>query len=112
MAAPRSTLARIRFELTSRFVDGFAAVAAALLGYAALVAGGFSRLGFWREVLLAVAMMAVVQTLTNALTGPAMRSTALSWLGIVPLALAALAALALIGWASRTRRLPREGAGR
>jgi len=111
-AETRSTLARIRFELASRFIDGFAAVAAALLGYAALVAGGFSRLGFWREVLMAVAMMAVVQTLTNALTGPAMRSTALSWLGIVPLALAAVAALLLIGWASRNRRLPRAGAGR
>jgi lipopolysaccharide export system permease protein len=100
-----ATEAQVRFELVSRFVDGFAAVAAALIGFASLVAGGFSRLGFWREVVLAVALMAVVQTLSNALAAPAMRSVALSWLGIVPVTLAIGAALALIGWAMRTRRM-------
>lgn len=106
LAETRATPERLRFELMSRFVDGFAAVAAALLGYAALVAGGFSRLGFWREVLLAVVLMALVQTLTNALAGPAMRSTALAWLGIVPPGLAVLVSVGLMAWAARTRRLP------
>ncbi len=87
-----------------RFVDGFAAMAAALIGFAALIAGGFSRLGFWREVVLAVALMALVQVLTNALAGPAMRSVSLAWLGAVPLALAIGVSMALIGWASRRRR--------
>ena len=101
-----ATAAQFRFELVSRFVDGFTALTAALIGYAALVAGGFSRLGFWREIVLAVALIAVVQSLANALAGVAMRSVGLSWLGAIPLALAALAALGLIAWASRTRRLP------
>lgn len=101
----RATAAQIRYELVSRFVDAFAAVAAALIGYATLVAGGFSRLGFWREVLGAVVLMAVIQSLTNAVAGPAMRSTALSWLGVVPFALAIVISLGLLFWASRTRRL-------
>lgn len=101
----RATPAQFRFELVSRFVDGFAAVAAALIGFAALIAGGFSRLGFWKEVLLAVVLMAVVQSLSNAVAGPAMRSVRLAWLGAVPLVLAALAALGLIVWAMRVRRV-------
>ena len=50
---------------------------AALIGYATLIAGGFSRLGFWREVLLAVVLMALIQTLTNSLAGAAMRQAKL-----------------------------------
>lgn len=102
-----ATRAQFRFELASRFVEGFAAVAAALIGFASLMAGGFSRLGFWREVVLAVVLMALLQTLTNALSGPAMRSVSLFWLGIVPLALAVLASVGLLGWAARKRRIPR-----
>jgi Predicted permeases len=101
----RATPAQFRFELVSRFVDGFAAVAAALIGFAALVAGGFSRLGFWKEIVLAVVLMALVQSLTNALAGPAMRQESLAWLGAVPLMLAVGAALSLIGWAMRRRRV-------
>lgn len=101
----RASVAQFRFELVSRFVDGFAAVAAALIGFSSLIAGGFSRLGFWREVVVAVVLMALVQTLTNALAGPAMRSTALAWLGIVPLGLAVAVSLGLIAWATRKRRV-------
>ncbi len=111
MAETRASAAQFRFELVSRFVDAFAAVAAALIGFAALIAGGFSRLGFWREVLLAVVLMSVVQILSNALAGPAMHSVALAWLGAVPLALAVAAALGLIGWASHRRRIRRAGGG-
>lgn len=103
----RSSRAQVRFELVSRFVDGFAAVAAAMIGFAALMAGGFSRLGLWREVLLAVVLMALVQSLANALTGPAMRSESLAWLGVVPLALAGALAMGLILIASRRRRVAR-----
>jgi lipopolysaccharide export system permease protein len=97
--------AQVRFELVSRFVDGFAAIAAALIGYATLIAGGFSRLGFWREVLLAVVLMALIQTLTNSLAGAAMRNMALSWLGIIPFVLAVGISFVFMIWSSRTRRL-------
>lgn len=100
-----ATAAQFRYELVSRFVDGFAAVAAALIGFGALMAGGFSRLGFWKEIVMAVALMAVVQSLSNAVAGTAMRDIALSWLGVVPLVLAVGAALGLLGWAGRRRRV-------
>ncbi|MBN8291361.1 LPS export ABC transporter permease LptF [Rhodobacter sp. NTK016B] len=97
--------ARFAFELASRFIDGFAALAAALIGFGSLVAGGFSRLGFWKEVVLAVALMAVAQMLNNAVAGTAMRSASLAWLGLAPLFVALTTALALIAWGSRTRRV-------
>ncbi|WP_068300325.1 LPS export ABC transporter permease LptF [Pararhodobacter sp. CCB-MM2] len=105
LAETGASAAQMRFELVSRFVDGFAAVAAALIGFGALMAGGFSRLGFWKEIVLAVVLMALVQTLNNALAGTAMRDPALSWLGVVPLLLAVATALGLVGWSTRKRRV-------
>jgi hypothetical protein len=46
----RATPAQIASSWRSRFVDGLTAVAAALIGFAALMAGGFSRLGTWRPI--------------------------------------------------------------
>ncbi|MEZ5752923.1 MAG: LptF/LptG family permease [Paracoccaceae bacterium] len=103
----RATEARFRFELVSRFVDGFNALAAALIGFATLVAGAFSRLGFWRQVTLAVVMIGVIQALTNTLADVAMRSVAFSWLGIVPLTLAFAMAGGMLWRASRVRRIRR-----
>ncbi|MBN8194692.1 hypothetical protein JI667_21580, partial [Bacillus sp. NTK074B] len=58
-----------------------------------------------KEVVLAVALMAVAQMLNNAVAGTAMRSASLAWLGLAPLFVALTTALALIAWGSRTRRV-------
>ncbi|HHX90953.1 MAG TPA: LptF/LptG family permease [Paracoccus sp.] len=100
----RASEAQLRFELVSRFVDALAALAAALIGFAALMAGSFNRLGFWRQVVLAVVLLALMQTLGNLLAGEAMRSVALSWLGLVPLAASVAVALGLLRHGARTRR--------
>ena len=100
-AEGRLVLADVLWYAQERFAP------AAMIGFAALMAGGFSRLGLWREVLLAVVLMALVQSLANALTGPAMRSESLAWLGVVPLALAGALAMGLILIASRRRRVAR-----
>lgn len=102
----RASAAQLRFELVSRFVDAFAAVSAALIGFAALIAGRFSRLGFWRDVLLAVVLLAGMQTLANVLAGPAMRSTGLAWLGVVPLMASIATAVLLMAGSARIRRTP------
>lgn len=104
LAETRATPAQFRFELISRFVEPLTAVATALIGFAALLAGGFNRLGFWREVLLAVVLLTLMQIMANVLAGPAMRSIALAWLGVVPVALALLAGAGLLALAGRVRR--------
>ena len=107
----RATLAQARFELLSRFIEPFTAVATALIGFAALVAGGFNRLGTWKPIVLAVVVLAVMQLLINAAAGQAMRSVALAWLGIVPIALGVAVGLALLAHAARTRRAAGRAAG-
>lgn len=108
----RATPAQARFELVSRFVEPFSAVAAALIGFAALIAGGYSRLGTIKPVVLAVMVLALLQFLINVAAVQAMRSTALAWLGAVPIALGVAVALALIGHAMRRRASPAmSGAG-
>jgi lipopolysaccharide export system permease protein len=102
----RATLAQARHELVSRFVEPFTAVATALIGFAALIAGGFSRLGTWKPIVLAVVVLALMQFLINFATGQAMRSAALAWLGAVPIALGATVALALLLHAMRRRGRP------
>lgn len=99
-----ATLAQIRFELVSRFTDALAALVAALIGYAALVSGRYSRLGFWRPVLVAVVVITVMLGISNAAAGAAMRSASLSWLALLPLALGLASALGMIGWSMRRRR--------
>ncbi|WP_209426631.1 LPS export ABC transporter permease LptF [Pararhodobacter sp. SW119] len=107
----RATPAQVRFELVSRFVEPFTAVAAALIGFAALIAGGFNRLGAWKPIVLAVVTLALMQLLINAAAGQAMRSVALSWLGAVPIGLGILAGFVLLLRASGRQAKARAVAG-
>ena len=100
-----ATPAILRFELVTRFTDAFAALGTALIGFAALIAGGFNRLGFWREILMAVALMAFLQILGNALSGFALRSASMAWVGLVPLTVALALSYALMRWSMRRRRV-------
>ena len=103
LAETRAAPAQFRYELVSRFIEPLSAVATALIGFAALLAGGFNRLGFWREIVLAVVLLTLMQILANALAGPAMRSLGQVWLAALPLALALLAGGGLLARAARVR---------
>lgn len=46
-----------------RFGQAFLAFAAALVGFSALIVGGFSRFGLWRNMLLAVGLVTVMQVM-------------------------------------------------
>lgn len=87
-----ATEAELRYELANRFAHPLLAVAAALIGFTAVLIGDFSRLGPWRQVLGAIVLLALTQLLDNALARPALRDPALAWLAFVPV-LAGLAAV-------------------
>ncbi|WP_374292391.1 LPS export ABC transporter permease LptF [Paenirhodobacter enshiensis] len=119
LSATGSTVGAAWFEMNSRIAQVLLAPVAALLGFAALMLGGFSRFGMWRQVALAVFGLIVLQFLTNA-ADSAMRGKMALWpLAYVP-ALAGLAATGLmLHLAGRPRRpapeplpqsLPVEGA--
>lgn len=104
IAAARSTKAEFRFELFSRFAQPVLAIFAALIGFAALMVGGFSRFGVARQVLGAVLLLIGAQIVNNTAAGMALRDPALAGLAFAPAVFAALAAALLLFWAARNRR--------
>ncbi len=101
--------AEVRFEFVSRFVQPALAVITALVGFMAICLGQFNRLGAWRQVLGAVVLLALIQLVSNATSGIALRNAALTGLGLLPLALGAVAVLAMVFVASRTQRVVQRG---
>lgn len=109
MAAAGVSRALLLEEGHTRLASPLLAVSAALLGFAAMMQGGFSRFGLWRQMGLAVGLLIGVQMLWTWAGSLAIRSeTAWPMVYLAPLAGIALA-LALLAYAQRPRRL-REAA--
>ena len=100
--------AALVFEAHNRLAQPFLATAAALIGFASLLLGAFSRFGLWRQVLIAVVLLIVVQAISTVATS-AGSTTQGGWV----LAYAAPAVGLGIGtfalwWSQRPRRLRRS----
>jgi lipopolysaccharide export system permease protein len=93
-----------RLELHQRLAQPLLAPVAALIGFAALMLGGFSRFGLWRQIGLATVGLIVVQFMANAASS-AMRGAPDLWgLAYLPVALGLAAAVVLLWLAGRPRR--------
>ena len=57
-------------EFHSRFAQPLFCIVAALVGFATLMAGGYSRFGVWREVGIAFALLILLELLRNVVTDP------------------------------------------
>ena len=66
-------------EAHERFSDALNGLIAPLIGFAALLVGGFSRFGVWRQILGAICALILVQMVTQAGQG-AVRSNAELWM--------------------------------
>lgn len=98
--------AEARLELHGRFAQPLMATAAALIGFAALLIGAFSRLGIWRQILGAVAAVIAMQLLHTAITGAVVREARLWSLVYLPPLFGLAVAGALLWVAGRRRRAP------
>ena len=108
IAETGETRAALVFEAHDRLAQPFLATAAALIGFASLLLGAFSRFGLWRQVLIAVMLLIVVQAISTVATS-AGSTTQGGWV----LAYAAPAVGMGIGtfalwWSQRPRRLRRS----
>lgn len=92
------------YEAHSRFAQPFLGLVGALVGFAALVVGGFSRFGLWRQVALAVVILILVQLLDNAVADQALNNSKLLPLVYLPEVVGLMLASALLIWSGRTRR--------
>ena len=93
LEAARREPAAFLYEGHLRVVQPFSPLIAALIGFAALQLGGFSRFGVWRQIALAVGLIIVVQIAENATADMARRDAALWPLVYLPSALG----LAMVG---------------
>ncbi|GLS81412.1 LPS export ABC transporter permease LptF [Paracoccus marinus] len=112
LRATGASPAEARAEAHERITKPFMAPVSALLGFAVLLLGGYSRFGVWRQVTGAVVALILVQMLATA-AASAVAGSPGQWpiLYLPPVAGAAVAALVL-AWVARPRRTARaRGAG-
>ncbi len=62
----------LREAAHSRFAQPFLATAAALIGFSALLVGAFSRFGLWRQIIVAIVLLIVVQVISTYSSGLAL----------------------------------------
>jgi lipopolysaccharide export system permease protein len=95
------------YEGHARLAQPLLGLVGALLGFAALLSGGFSRFGFWRQVALAITVMVLLQLLDNAVADRALADARLLPLVYLPGLTGLAIAAGLLAFAGRRRRMPR-----
>lgn len=100
-----------RREAHERLAQPLLAPIAAMIGFATLLIGGYSRFGVWRQVFWAILGLIAVQFLTNAAANAAGRDPAMWPLLYLPAAFGGALCVLLLWLAARPRRLPRSAAG-
>lgn len=105
LAETGATRAEFLYDAHNRFAQPFLAMSAAMIGFAALLMGTFSRFGLWRQVGLAVVLLVLVQAVSSVATAQGLKSDK-GW----PFAYAApvfggMLALILLWWSQRPRRV-------
>lgn len=110
LAATGATAPDARREAHERIAQPLLSPVAAMIGFATLLIGGYSRFGVWRQVLWAILGLILVQFLTNAAANQAGRNPSLWPLLYVPAAVGAVMCAALLWIAGRPRRLRQGGA--
>ncbi len=66
LAQTHTSRARLIAEAHERISNAFNGLVAPLIGFAALLVGGFSRFGVWRQIMGAIAALILVQMITQA----------------------------------------------
>jgi len=98
------TQANINFELHNRLSQPLVAIASALLGFATLMLGGFSRFGVWRQMLGATLLLIILKVLESTISDMTRTDATLWPLIYLPGLLGVIAAVTIL-WFSEHRAL-------
>lgn len=79
LESTRSTPQALSLRAHDRFAQVALGFVAALVGFSALVVGGFSRFGLWRNILFAVFLVVVLKVLESTGTSIARKDPELLW---------------------------------
>lgn len=91
-------------ELHGRFNQPLMALAAALIGFSALLVGGFSRFGVWKQIVGALVLLVLVKLVEGLVTDPVRENATLWPLVYMPTVAGLAMAGGLLYWAARPRR--------
>lgn len=97
-------------EAHMRFEMPLLCVVAAMIGYAALMVGGFSRFGVTKQIVFAIFLLVVVKFVESLVTAP-VQANALLWPLIYTPSLAGLGIVWLLLWQAARPFRPARGAG-
>jgi len=93
----------VTLELHNRFAQALMCVVAALIGFATLLLGTYSRFGVWRQILLAFLLLVAVKLVEGTLTSPILSAPELWPLAYAPPAMGFVLVVLLLYMASRPR---------
>ena len=110
LAATGALPADAKREAHERLAQPLLSPVAAMIGFATLMIGGYSRFGVWRQVFWAILGLILVQFLTNAAANQAGRDPALWPLLYLPALIGAGLCVTLLWLAARPRGRPRSAA--
>ncbi|AUH32166.1 LPS export ABC transporter permease LptF [Paracoccus tegillarcae] len=109
LSATGATPERARVEAHERIAQPLLSPIAAMIGFATLLIGGYSRFGVWRQVVWAIVGLIAVQFLTNAAANQAASDPSRWPLLYIP-ALAGTGLCLLLLWLAGRARKPRRAA--
>ncbi len=95
------TAADLRLLAHDRTAQSLQGLVTALIGFATLMLGGFSRFGVWRQIILAIFLVILVKIFESAITGMLNNTPALWPLIYAPIVAGAGLAAALLAWPAR-----------
>ena len=99
-------------ELHGRFAQPLFCLVAAMIGFATLILGGFSRFGVWREAVIAFGLLIAIDGLRGTMVVQ-IRETAALWpLAYLPSLIGAVLTLAMLWQAAHPRWIRRRLRGK
>lgn len=105
-----TSVARINEELHGRFQQALLALVAAMIGFATLLTGSFSRFGVGKQIVIAIFLLVVVKLVESAVADPT-RNNAVLWpLVYLPSVVGIGIATVVLHLAARPFRQPRRAA--
>ncbi|WP_444454716.1 LPS export ABC transporter permease LptF [Rhodobacter capsulatus] len=106
LAATGSTVTAAHLELNDRLAQPLMAPVSALLAVAAMMLGSFSRLGLWRQMVLAVLALIGLHSLSNVATSMTRADPELWALHYMPALIGLILVSLALSWAGRRRKSP------
>ena len=107
IAETGSNRAAFLFDAHDRFAQPLMAVAGALIGFGALLTGSFSRFGLWRQVVVAIVLLIMVQAVSSVTTAEGLKSDR-GWLLAYAAPIFGIGlGTGLLWWSQRPRRVAR-----